>query len=87
MKLNRWKSRVAAMSVGVVAMTGLVTLGGGAVTAAPAQAYTDYNCYNKVITDAYGRISYPVLYYKSCWRDYNWWEESWLGGLHKDGWT
>lgn len=84
--MKKWKSRVAAMSIGVMAMTGLITAG-GVVSAAPASAYTDKNCYIKKLTDWKGEATYPALLTTSCYRDYNWFEESIFGGLHKDGWT
>lgn len=75
------------MSVGVMAMTGLVTAG-SAVAAEPAAAYTDSLCFKQY--DRYPnsyQLIYPLRYRISCWRDYNWFEESWLGGSRRDGWT
>lgn len=81
-----FRKRAAAMSIGVVALTGLVAVGD--IVAAPeAQAYTDSRCYKKYVTDIFGRSYWPFPYRTSCWRDYNWWEESWFGGMNKDGWT
>lgn len=73
------------MSVGVLAMTGLVTAG-SAVAAPAASAYTDSYCYKKYDKNGY-QLIYPLRYRISCYRDYSWWEESWLGGNHSDGWT
>ena len=81
-----FKKRAAMMSIGVVALTGLVAVG-DAVTAPGAQAYTDSSCHKKYATDIFGRSYWPFPYYISCWRDYSWWEESWFGGHYKDGWT
>lgn len=53
------------------------------VAAAPAMAYTTYNCYYGYRTDG---GSYPGTKVKYCYYDYNWWEESWAGGSHRDGW-
>lgn len=74
------------MSIGVMALTGLVTVG-SAATAAPAQAYNDYNCKKVLVTDWTGKATWPYPQRTSCYRDYNWFEESIFGGLHKDGWT
>lgn len=83
---KKLKSKIAAMSLGVMAMTGIMTFA-GTVTASPAEAYTDKNCYIKKLTDWKGESPYPALLTTSCYRDYNWFEESIFGGLHKDGWT
>lgn len=53
--------------------------GVGQVVSAPrAEALTKYNCTS------------PYLYYgfwhRTCYYDYNWYEESWWGGSKKDGW-
>lgn len=83
---NKIKSKIAAMSLGVIAATGALTFG-SALAAPSAEAYTDYDCKTVRLTDWKGDSYWPYPVKKSCWRDYNWWEESFLGGLHKDGWT
>lgn len=84
--MKKWKTKIATMSLGVLAMTGIVTFA-GTVTASPAEAYTDYDCKIVRVTDWKGDSYWPYPTKKSCWRDYNWWEESFLGGMHRDGWT
>lgn len=81
------KSKIAMMGIGVLAMTGLVTTG-SAVAADPASAYTDSKCYKQYDRKPFSyELVYPLQWRYSCWRDYNWWEESWMGGSHRDGWT
>lgn len=72
--MNKFKkTALAVVAAAVVAVSG----------AAPAMAYTTYNCYYGYRTDG---GSYPGTKVKYCYYDYNWWEESWAGGSHRDGW-
>lgn len=84
--IKKMKSKLAKMSIGVLFMMGIITCG-SAITAPPAEAYNDYNCKKVRVTDWKGDSYWPYPMKTSCYRDYNWWEESIFGGLHKDGWT
>lgn len=69
-----------------IATSGLVALGltmGATVVAplanaSPAEAYTVSGCYTSYYN---GWRADRICYY-----DYNWWEESWMGGSLRDGW-
>ena len=47
-------------------------------TAEKAEAYTASSCYSY--------YEYGWQKVTMCWIDYNWWEESWMGGSRRDGW-
>jgi hypothetical protein len=72
--------RLLKRALGVVTLTVALALGGGvAANAAPGAAkLVTYGSPYKVQT---GGTYCPVFMYY----DYNWWEESWFGGSHRDG--
>lgn len=47
-----------------------------------AEAYTATQC--RIEYRLTG--TYPGYKVNVCYFDYNWWEESWMGGSHRDGW-
>lgn len=72
--MNRLKRAIASFLVAFGITVGAVVVAPVA-TAAPAHAYTTYNCYSY--------YQYGYKYTRACYYDYNWWEE--LNG-HRDGW-
>jgi hypothetical protein len=67
----RKKLAAAALAVGIVT-TGTIA------TAPAAQAYS-------AVDFRISRMYYASPFcWASVWIDYNWWEESWLGGSHRD---
>lgn len=67
------RNRIAAGALAVGALTvGFSTAGQVATTQDSADAATQSGCYRWNST------------YISCWVDYNWYEESWWGGSHRD---
>lgn len=47
-----------------------------------AEAVTKTQCYYGYRNNG----SYPGVRVRYCYYDYNWWEESWMGGSNRDGW-
>lgn len=75
--MNRVKRAFATVGLSVGILVGAV-VAAPVATAAPAHAFTATQCH----TEWYkGWQAYTVCYY-----DYNWFEESWMGGSHRDGW-
>lgn len=70
--MNKIKKTIASLGV-----TAGMLMGGALIAAPGAQAVT-YGSPYKVQT---GGTYCPVFMYY----DYNWWEESWFGGSHRDG--
>jgi hypothetical protein len=78
-KLNIKKSVATLGLAAALAVTGgTVAQVGTADLNSKAEAYTATQCHTVWYN---GWQANTVCYY-----DYNWWEESWMGGSHKDGW-
>lgn len=73
------KNKIAHALVGAMVFLGAMAgaTAAQAVTAEAAEAYTD-KC------QSYKYWQSSNHYFIFCHRDYNWWEESWMGGNHRD---
>lgn len=80
--MNRIKKTILSTIAAATILTGS-TVVAPLVTAERSEAYSTSSCsyfYKQNIG------SYTWTRYTQCYFDYTWWEESWLGGSHKDGW-
>lgn len=73
--------RLAAIGLTAAGITLGTTVIAPVANATPAHAVTTSSCRITYIPNG----TYPGLKVQSCYYDYNWWEESWMGGSHRDG--
>lgn len=75
------RKRLAAVGLMATGITLGTTIIAPVANATPAHAVTKSSCYYTYLLTG----TYPGTRVYSCYYDYNWWEESWAGGSHRDG--